>query len=119
MNNEGFFKWTDSSPFTYSSEFRRRRRYYLFKTHSTLFPPCRLVPRARAPVIQRSELETAQRRRAQPAGLRRTETGVPAPEPTAQVFQPQLVVHLERSRLFGEKPIPMPNATAHVCQRLR
>lgn len=25
MNNEGFFKWTDSSPFTYSSKFPQIR----------------------------------------------------------------------------------------------
>lgn len=80
----------------------------------------RLVPRAYTPAVQRCQLEAAQRRRAEPAGLRGTQAGVPTAEPTAQVLQPELVVHVERSRLFREEPVPVPDtATTRFVQRLR
>lgn len=80
----------------------------------------RLVPRAYTPVVQRCQLEAAQRRRAESTGLRGAQAGVPTAEPTAQVLQPELVVHVERSRLFREEPVPVSDAaTARFVQRLR
>lgn len=102
MNNEGFFKWTDSSPFTYSSKFRWTRTN---NTHNTMLRVVdivwnvhnilcvrlsfrrRLVSRAHTPIVQqRSKFKTAERRRAESPRLCRAETSVQTPKSAAQIF---------------------------------